>query len=240
MKTPLLLLLAVLLHLAALPLAAQDGVQKWRVHAELKVITLPEKAAIALLPELRDEEKIEGAWKRLEAMLADGGATLVATPGVVVDRDQKAEMSQGEEIRYGTEFSQPTVIEPAPKPGDTAPLNKDKALGTAYGPTAFETRHVGITLNVEAGVSGDGQTLDVTVKAEHTWHLGWDEFESGQTLRGEKIKLKQPKFASAKADSILTVRSGERTLLSIHRVPGEPGRMELFLLRAWTVARPGK
>ena len=234
MKSLLLFLLAVL------PLAAQDDARKWRVHSELQVITLPEKAAIALLPELRDEGKIEGAWKRIEVMLAEGGATLVAAPIVVANSDEKGEVKQGEEVRYGTEFSSPQVIEPAPKPGDTTPPGKDKALGTAYGPTAFDTRHVGITLTVEAAVSGDGQTLDVTVKAEHVWHLGWVEFESGQTLSGEKIKLKQPKFASAKADSFLTVRSGERTLLSFHRVPGEQGRMELFLLRVWTAARPGK
>lgn len=232
---PLLLLL-----LAVLPAVAQDAPRQWRVHAELQVVTLPEKAAIALLPELRDEGKIEGAWKRIEAMLAEGGAALVAAPIVVANAFENGEAKQGEEVRYGSEFSSPQVIEPAPKPGDTAPRNKDKALGIAYGPTAFETRHVGITLTVEAGVSGDGQTLDVTVKSEHTWHLGWAEFEAGQTLSGEKIKLQQPKFASVKADSFLTVRSGERTLLSFHRVPGEQGRMELFLLRAWTVARPGK
>lgn len=230
----------VLLLLAVLTASAQDAPRQWRVHSELQVITLPEKAAIALLPELRDEGKIEGAWKRIEAMFAEGGATLVAAPIVVANSDEKGEAKQGEEVRYGSEFSSPQVIEPQPKPDDTAPPNKGKALGITYGPTAFETRHVGITLTVEAGVSGDGQTLDVTVKTEHTWLLGWAEFESGQTLSGEKIKLKQPKFAEAKADSFLAVRSGERTLLSFHRVPGDPGRMELFLLRAWTVPRPGK
>jgi len=234
MKSFLLFLLAVL------PLAAQDDARKWRVHSELQVITLPEKAAIALLPELRDEGKIEGAWKRIEAMIAEGGAMLIATPTVVASSDEKGEAKQAEEVRYGSEFISPQLIEPAPKPGDTAPPNKDKALGIAYGPAAFEMREVGITFTAEAAVSGDGQTLDVTVKSEHTWHLGWAEFESGQTLSGEKIKLQQPKFASVKADSFLTMRSGERTLLSVHRVPGEQGRMEFFLLRAWTAACPGK
>lgn len=234
MKSLLFLLLAVL------PLAAQDGAQKWRVHSELRVITLPEKAALALLPELRDEEKIEGAWQRLEAMLAEGGATLVAAPNIVAGNIEKGEATQGEEVRYPAQFNSLQVIEPRPKPGDTAPSNKDNALGIEYAPTVFEVRQTGITLNVFAEVSGDGQTLDVTVKADHTWHLGWAEFEAGQTLRGEKIKLPQPKFASAKADSVLAVRSGERTLLSVHRVPGESGRMELFLLRVWSAARPGK
>lgn len=234
MKSLLLLLVAVL------PLAAQDKARKWRVHSELQVIALPERAAIALLPELRDEGKIEGAWKRIEALLAEGGATLIAAPSVVANADEKGEAKQGEEVRYPTEFSSPQVIEPAPKTGETTPPNKDKALGIAYGPTAFETRHVGVTFTAETAVSSDGQTLDVTVKSEHTWHLGWAEFEAGQTLAGEKIKLQQPKFASVKADSFLTVRSGERTLLSFHRVPGEQGRMELFLFRMWTVARPGK
>jgi hypothetical protein len=230
----------IFLLLTVLECAAQDTVRDWRVHSELQVISLPEKAAIALLPELRDEGKIEAAWKRIETMLAEGGGTLVAAPMVVANADEKGEAKQGEEVRYGSEYSSAQLIEPEPKPGDTALPGKDKALGISYPATAFEIRHVGITLTAEAGVSKDGQTLDVTVKTEHTWHLGWSEFESGQTLSGEKIQVKQPKFASVKADSVLTMRSGERMLLSFHRVPGEQGRMELFLLRAWTAARPGK
>ena len=226
--------------LAAMSVVAEDAPRQWRVHSELQVITLPEKTALALLPELRDEGKIEAAWERIKTMIAEGGASLVAAPIVVGNSDEKGEAKQVEEVCYGHEFREPQVIEPLPKPGATTPSDKEKVLGIAYGPTAFASRDVGISLTVEASVSGDGQALELTTKTEHVWLLGWEEFEIGQTLSGEKIHVKQPKFARATADSFVTVRSGERTLLSVHRIPDEAGRMELFLLRAWTILRPGK
>ena len=226
--------------LIAMSVGAEDAPRQWKVHSELQVVTLPEKAALALLPELRDEGKIEAAWERIKTMISEGGATLAAAPIVVANSDEKGEAKQVEEVRYGLQFREPQVIESLPKSGATTPPDKEKMLGIAYGPTEFATRDVGISLTAEAAVSGDGQTLDLTAKTEHVWLLGWEEFEFGQTLSGEKIHVKQPKFARATADSFVTVRSGERTLLSVHRIPGEAGRMELFLLRAWTVLRPGK
>ena len=204
----------------------------WKIHVELQVITLPAKNALALLPELSDETTMPAAWKKLEAMLADerakvGAVLLVETHG------EKVETHQGEIVRYPTEFSPPVAIE-NPEATKAAPR---QGLGIGFGPTAFDARQTGVLLSTDATWWQDGKHITITATLEHVWMLGWQDFEQGRFANNEKILIKQPRFASVKTTGTFPVLSGERTLLSIHRVPEREKEMELFILRAWTTPR---
>ena len=146
---------------------------------------------------------------------------------------EKIEVHQGEIVEYPTEFSPPLPIgnpeatKAAPKP----------ALGIGFGPTAFEARQTGVLLAADAAASADGKRITITATPEHVWMLGWQDFEQGRLANNEKIIIKQPRFASVKTTGTFAVRTGERTLLSIHCVPEHEKEMELFILRAWTTPR---
>jgi hypothetical protein len=236
--------------------------EDWKVHVELHVFTLPEKKAFALLPELRDETKIAGAWKKLEEMVAKGEAKLVAAPGGTTTHGNKIALSEGEQVHYPSEFESPQIIEtreerengpaapeaeevkPAAKTGAGAGGKGEVKAGAqkkdppiAYAINTFETRLVGIQFGGEVSVSADGRRLLIDAVSSHTWLPKWDEFEVGRLSNNEKILVKQPRFSVATSSSQLGLNSGERTLLSIHRVPESKGEMELFLLRAWTTPR---
>ena len=110
-----LAVVAVLAFVAVALARADDALEEgdWRIHVEFHAITLPEKKALALLPELRDETTIAAAWAKLEAMIAKDGSKVF---GVLIGETtggEKIEVRQGEEVRYATEFSPPSVIEPA-------------------------------------------------------------------------------------------------------------------------------
>ena len=240
---PRLASVALLAVLASTPAQTPDAIKDdaWKIHEdhapkiqiELQAITLPEKDALALLPELSDEKSMPAAWTKLEAMITGGKAKVSA-----VLRGQthgaKIEAHQGEDVRYPSQFEQPFPIgNPAGEKAD--PKQK---LGVAFGPTVFEVRATGVMLTADAYASADGKRITLTATPEHVWMLGWQDFEVGRLANNEKIIIQQPRFASAKATGTFAVQSGERTLLSIHRVPEHENEMELFILRAWTTPTP--
>lgn len=204
----------------------------WKIHVELQVITLPAKDAIALLPELSEEKSMPAAWAKIEAMLG-GHKAKILTVLVATTHGEKIEVHQGEEVRYGTQFSAPAPIENPPK----GPAEPKPNLGVSFGPTAFEVRKIGVMLTADADASADGKRIVISATPEHVWMLGWHEFEQARLANNEKLTIKMPRFATAKTTGTFALRSGERTLLSIHPVPGSEGTMELFILRAWTTPR---
>ena len=231
-----LTVLAVIAFAAVLSARADDALQEgdWKIHVELHTITLPEKNALALLPELRDETTIAAGWAKLEAMIAKDEAKVFAVLIGEGKDGEKIEARQGEEVRYATEFSPPSLVEPG------AGQSKEPAKGpqaVSFGPTAFEKRDIGIAFTAELSVSADGRRVHMAATPEHTWLLGWEDFENGRLPNNEKIFIKQPRFAVVKTSGHFAMNSGERTLLSIHRVPGRENTMEFFLLRAWTTPR---
>ena len=77
---PRLAAVALLALPAFSPAQSPDDAKEraWKIHIELQAITLPAKDALALLPELSDETTMPAAWKKLEAMLAEERAKVVA------------------------------------------------------------------------------------------------------------------------------------------------------------------
>jgi hypothetical protein len=232
------LLAPLLIFLAAASGVTQGtdapGVADWKIHLEFHAVTLPEKQAYALLPDLRDEAKMPDAWAKLEALIASGGARIAANQNANAVNNEEVTLSTGEEIRYPADFNPAKFVEKR----EAAPKkpNKAKNSGVAVPVDHFEARRVGITLVSHLRVSDDGKRLIVSSKAEHCWLLSWDEFEVGRFANNEKILIKQPRFTSAKIENTFGIFSGERVLLSSHAVPGGE-ETELLLLRVWTTPR---
>jgi len=229
---PRLASVALLAMLASAPAQASD--EAWKIHVELQAIMLPAKDALALLPELSDDKSMPAAWAKVEAMLADAKAKVSA---ILLGQTQgeKIEVRQGEDVRYATEYTTPWPIQ---HPADDKAGPKQN-LGVAFGPTAFEIGKTGVMLTASAEASADGRRISVSATAEHVWMLGWQDFEQGRLANNDKLIIKQPRFASAKTEGAFALNSGERTLLSIHRVPGSETEMELFILRTWTTPLNG-
>ena len=232
---PRLAAVALLAVLIFSPAHAADGTldHAWKIHLQLHAITLPAKDALALLPELSDEKSMPAAWTKIEALLA-GEKAKVAAVLLGETHGEKIEAHQGEDVRYPSEFSPPSPIEnPA---GEKAAPKQN--VGFAFLAAAFDVRKTGVMLTADAAASADGKRITIIATPEHVWMLGWQDFEQGRLANNEKIIIKQPRFAAVKTTGTFAVLSGERTLLSIHRVPEHEDEMELFILRTWTTPIP--
>jgi hypothetical protein len=214
--------------------AEEDDVRwtrKWNVTAECQMIVLPQKVALPLLPELLDEAKIEGAFAKLQELIASGTAQLAANLLLKSRDGEKAVAESIEELRYGTEFDPPQL--PQNAPNDPAILKHWPVAGVT--PTAFETRNVGATLEIEVNVAKEGALLDVAVIPLHVRFLRWAKTDAGRLANGERLAVEQPIFHTMKNISSLSLRNGQRVLLGVHKLTEPADTLELFILRV-TVA----
>ncbi|MEM7146388.1 MAG: hypothetical protein AAF591_14730 [Verrucomicrobiota bacterium] len=144
----------------------------------------------------------------LQEMIDDDDATVAATAILHTRSGQRAKTEAIEEIIYTNEIDESH-------------------------PTGFETRNVGLTLEVDPVVSADGKQIDVNLVPELTQHV--DDIELGPTSAG--VPVKAPIFHTAKITTSVTVSNGRYALLGSTQLaePANPyfeNPIVLVLLRA--------
>lgn len=118
-------------------------------------------------------------WRALDQKT---GIDLISRPSVIAKTGQKASVEVVREFIYPTEYdppqiptnvgTQPNVIIIGP------PLPLPPIPVTPTTPTAFETRRVGMVLDVEPVISEDGRSVDLTLTPEFTEFVGFVNYGS--------------------------------------------------------------
>lgn len=230
MKTALHLLLV------ALATAASHAGESspWRVRTEWMVVSIPAPSALRLVPALRNEKTTAAAVEEIKGLIAAGQATLHGMPILWSPDGGKATAESVEEIRFPTEMLSPSppqnfannqvIYYPMP-----LPLPPYPGLDT---PVAFETRNVGLTLEIETTVAEEAPNLiDINLAARHTTLEKWR-----RVLRSPKDPdagiYEQPLFRVFSTTTSFSLASGKWMLFGVYVVPKPEDRIELFLLRA--------
>lgn len=150
--------------------------------------------------------------KQLQELVAKNEAKVMETQIVVCKSGQKATTESLHEVVYPTEYVPPSEGKPDEKP--KAPAFGSFPYNPAT-PTAFDTRNVGPTLEVEPTLSEDNRIIDVRLVPEVLWHTGdtvWQEYKD--TL-GNVSKVKMPDFYVIRANTAVTCLGGQYTLISV-------------------------
>jgi len=230
---------AALMYCTLLQVRGQDALQskagepRWNLLAECQMVVLPQKVAWTLMPDLSDDDKIEAAWTKIQQMIEHGEATLAANLSVRAEPGVKAVAESIEELRYATEFTPPQLPQSVPKdvkPGEA--LKSWPHVGIV--PTAFETRKVGATLELEATPSIDGKWVAISLVPQHVRLLRFTKTDAGVLASGEHLSVEQPYFSTLKSTLNMHIRAGQRILLGMHKLPNDETSVELFLFRVRT------
>ena len=107
----------------------------------------------------------------IRALNQKKGVDLMSAPKVTTKSGRKAIVRVAREFPYPTEFSPP---EPPPPTSSTSGTSVAPPVGTFVSqgvvtpstPTAFETRNLGVTLEVEPIIGPDGYTIDLNLSPE--------------------------------------------------------------------------
>jgi len=186
-----------------------------------------------MIPSLMNEAQIDAAYQKIQEMLASGDARLIAWPLITTQSGQRAQNEAIDEIRYATEYSPPTVSftpnASVEKP-ITADVNVDVSQLKAI-PKSFETRNVGVTLEVEPVLLPDGK-IAVNLVPQHVLLLGSNKISvETKGAGGGTVTVEQPIFETHKVQTSLNLRNGERKLLGVFPTTDPPKHLEIFLLK---------
>lgn len=150
--------------------------------------------------------------KQLQELVAKNEAKVMETQIVVCKSGQKATTESLHEFIYPTEYDPPLKEKPEDKlkaqTGGSFPSNPPT-------PTAFDTRNVGPTLEVEPILSEDNRIIDLRLVPEISWHTGDTIWQETKDTLGNVSKVKMPDFYVIRANTAVTCLGGQYTLISV-------------------------
>jgi Flp pilus assembly secretin CpaC len=229
MKSFLISSLTLLLGTAFI--AAEEPAPNIRV--ELQVVQLPQEVALPLIPGLMNEAEIDATYQKIQELLASGAAKLIAWSVITTQGGQRAQFEAVDEIRFASEYSPPTVSF-TPSASVAKPISAEVKVDVSQLmaiPKSSETRHTGVTLEVEPVLLPDGR-IAINLVPQHVLLLGSNKISvETKGAGGGTVTVEQPIFETHKVQTSLNLRNGERTLLGVFSTTEPPKHLELFLLK---------
>lgn len=162
--------------------------------------------------------------EQVQDMVAKNEAKVLETQLVVTSSGRKGTAESIQEFIYPTEFETPSLD--ANKKTDLPNLGGSFPFNPAT-PTAFETRNVGSTLEVEPTISEDRGIIDVRVLPELIWHTGNRTWHEGKDQAGNPYKIQMPNFNTLRFNSNVTCVNGQYTLAAVLSPKNEKGEVDL-------------
>ncbi|MDP8217261.1 MAG: hypothetical protein P9M03_00885 [Candidatus Theseobacter exili] len=138
----------------------------------------------------------------LHALAQDGNKNVLSAPRVTTINGQRAQIEVVEEYIYPTEFE----ITPATTNSEGSVITPP-----VVAPGAFETRDIGIILDVTPNVGGDKKTINLTIIPEVSELVTWLNYGVTSTLGSYPIY--QPLFSTRNVTTSVIINDGETVVL---------------------------
>lgn len=147
----------------------------------------------------------DGPLRRdLTELIKKGEAKLLNSATVMARSGQRAKAESVQEFIYATEYDPPMmVVENEPNTEERPRLPNA---------TAFETRNVGVTLEVDPVMGADDVTLDLNLSPEIVYLGGYTTWGNYETKDG-KVQIKMPAFFTIKTTTQVTTISGQYSMI---------------------------
>lgn len=194
-----------------------------QVRVQVEFIDLSHDALTDLLfgirPDGSDATKLRG---RVRDLVKRKEAKVLETQIVVARSGQKA---TGESIH---EFIYPTEYEVAmPQDPKAEEKGNQTACSPLASPTAFETRNVGSTLEIEATIGADASVVDLRFVPELVWHTGETVWAERRGPEGNVQRIQMPDFYTARLNTALACIDGQYTFAGALSPRNERGESDV-------------
>jgi general secretion pathway protein D len=140
----------------------------------------------------------------INALAQKGHADVLSSPRVTTKNSEQATIKVVTEIRYPQAYEANQIQIPS---AGLSSLNV-----TVFTPADFQTREVGVLLNVTPTIGPDGYTIDLTLVPEVSELIEWHDY--GQQTGGDvSFNAPQPFFQTRTVTSKMVVWDGETVVL---------------------------
>lgn len=212
-----------------------------QVRADVLMVSIPKAEVLAMLPELRDPQKLHSAQEKLLRMVGTREVHLIGWPEVTVQSGQSAETEAFEENRFPFPFDQPIEAQTLSAPPTLKLTREDQALrflqfAGLIMPDTFETWPIGVSLRVSAVASDDATATTVNVTPRFTRTESIQRFPTTITTQGLPLFLLHPVIRTHQINAQMTLRDGERRLIYVGETKEPEDRITIFILGVKVIA----
>jgi hypothetical protein len=152
--------------------------------------------------------------QQVAQLIKDSKATIVETMLCTARSGQKATSESIEEFIYPTEY-EPSELPDNIHVKDELDVEKAKAilrdLATGPSPTAFDTRNVGSTLEIEPTLGADLKTIDLRFTPEIVYHVGNQVWAEWKGEHGNS-PIQMPTFYTLRTNTAVILSDGHYML----------------------------
>ena len=184
--------------------------------------------------------------KQVAQLVKDGKAAIAETMLCVTRSGQKATTESIEEFIYPTEYEPAEIsIESSSKEKDAKEPTKEVVRDNATGPTptAFETRNLGSTMEIEPTLSDDEKTVELRIIPEMVHHVGNQVWAEWKGEHGNS-PIQMPIMYTVRLNTAVTLATGRYTLLAALSPKNKDGfpdsTRKLMVFVKADVAAPGR
>ncbi len=157
--------------------------------------------------------------KEVQEWLHDKRGTILETSMVTARSGQRAKTESGDEFIYPTEVSPPSM------PSTLTLGEKAQLPDSGPYPSAFETRNLGVTLEVDPVLGADDTTIDLSLAPEIIKLNGHSDWFSEETP--DAMKISMPIFHRMKISTQVTLLDGRYVLAgSCRPMPDEKSKRD--------------
>ena len=152
----------------------------------------------------------------LHALNQSGNTNLVSAPKITTLNNQRAQIEMVEEFIYPDEYEiTPPTLKTYSYILDSTVIYYDTRIvtpGIAV-PIGFETRDMGIILNVLPSVGADRKTITLTLIPEISEFVGWIDYGIEEGIGWNKIPVRKPIFQTRNVTTSVVINDGETVIL---------------------------
>jgi hypothetical protein len=181
------------------------------LRVQVEFIEMAHKDLTRLMMEDKSETADATALRmKLQEMVDSEKAKILDTQVMVARSGQKGTVEAIHEFMYPTEYEPPTL----PKAPDGEKQVPDFPV-TPSNPTAFETKNVGSTLEIEPTLGSDDKLIDLRFLPELTWHAGDNVWSEIKDPLGNVTKVSMPDFYKVSINTSITCIDGQYMMVGV-------------------------
>ncbi len=182
-----------------------------RTQVEYIELSLEQMTALMADPEATKTDTI--LRQRVAELIKKNKAEIIETQMVIARSGEKSTSESIREYIYPTEYEPPELPTTVKIENGAEDKIKREDLATPPTPTAFETRNLGSTLEVEPTIGENNHTIDLRVAPEIVYHIENKKWATWKDKHGE-ADIMMPIFYTLRVNTGITLANGKPCLLA--------------------------
>ena len=203
------------------PLGEHDNLPKLlRVHLEF--IEMPQETLTKLMQPVREGADDTKLRAEVGELIAKGEASVIETSIGMSRSGQKSTFESVREFIYPTEYMEVGAAEDEKETEKGAGDSKDTARGLRVIGSAFETRNLGTTLEIEPTLGENNKIVDLRLTPEITYHVGNETWTEWKDSKGD-ASVRLPAIYTLRVNTATTMEVGKPQMIAALSPKGENG-----------------